>query len=176
MKARDYQLNAAYVYETLNTTYLHVNYTFSVSPKVYEQISDQQKSLPNLEGLILLTDMPVGEEQDVEFILKAKYKILDLNYNTIPNFYDTLDFMIRKNKLTERPTYLESAPEPDLRPPPELIDMDVFANSTMMLKFNMKMKFKDDETDAQVIDDWLNSQVIIARVKAGVDGSLYQAN
>ena len=124
----------------------------------------------------MLTETPPGSEEDVEFILKFKYKMLDLNYNTIPNMYDTLDFMIKKNNLTERPTYLESAPAPDTRPPPELIDLKVFTNSTIVLKFNMKMKFKDDETDAQVIDDWLNSQVIIARVKAGVDGSLYQAN
>ena len=96
--------------------------------------------------------------------MKFKYKMLNLNYNTIPNFYDTLEFMINKNKLTERPTYLEAAPAPDSRPPPELIDLKVFPNSTLVLKFNMDLKFKDDETNPQLVDDWLNFHVILARV------------
>ena len=30
--------------------------------------------------------------------------------------------------------------------------------------------------DPLVIDDWLNDHIVVARVQAGVDGSIYQAN
>lgn len=78
--------------------------------------------------------------------------------------------------MTERPTYNESAPAPDERAPPELIDLQVFQNSTVKLSFNMKMKFKDDEKLATRIDAWLNQHILVAKVKAGVDGSTYEAN
>ena len=84
----------------------------------------------------------------------------------MPYFFDTLAFMIRKNKLTERETYKEKAlPPPEYRDEaagigangkpivytyvkqPEILELEVFSNSTMHLKFDTDMKFKNNEKD-----------------------------
>ena len=38
------------------------------------------------------------------------------------------------------------------------------------------MKFKDDEKNPTVIGQWLNKHILIAQVKAGADGSTFEAN
>ena len=69
MAARDYSLNAGYVHEAMNTSYIHVNYTFSVQPDIYQLISEKKDSLPNIDGLVLLSETSLETENKVNFIL-----------------------------------------------------------------------------------------------------------
>ena len=62
--------------------------------------------------------------------------LLGITENTIPSFEETLNYMIAKNGIEERPSYIEEVPPPDLRPRPELLDLMVFTNSTLKLTFS----------------------------------------
>ena len=184
MLSQGYSISQEEVHEFLDNTRVEVRLTFYVDSETFailsETVFNDPKYYPDItfshgQGRRQLQAVPFKVE------VTLTKTLLGITEKTTPSFEETLNYMIAKNGIEERPSYIEEVPPPDLRPRPELLDLMVFTNSTLKLTFSEPISIMSNfyaDADVQLIEinKEFNYNIFELSILSGFDNSEWFAN